>query len=254
VGIALKPWTQGIQIGWRPELRFYEVRIAILRMLEDLEILKAFRVGDNFIDAQLFDGTILMSVRQNGLNLTLAQPEADIGLGWDALTAALAQVRPAHPRNIASVFQHVCELPMSLDDAIRAGARAVPGPRLSGAVSDWAFLMDLRVAGKLNLRGQLEFGIVRAEELAPRLSRQVGRMSSSPMLDEDLWTKVQFPPVALFADTRLVTEEVSSTDELATSAKAAIAESETEASALVDELLSGLDMKEDDAVSVKEPR
>jgi hypothetical protein len=44
------------EVNWRPELRFYESRIGILRDLENQGILQAFRVRDHAIDGRLFEG------------------------------------------------------------------------------------------------------------------------------------------------------------------------------------------------------
>ena len=245
----MKPWTQTIQIQWRPELRFYEVRIAILRMLEDREILKAFRVGEDFVDAQLFDARTQFSVHQSGLSLSLSHPEANLGLAWEAITIAIAQVRPAEARRVLCAFQHIAELPSSFDEAVRAGAKGVLQSRVSSAeASDWAVLLDVQVAGEPSLQGQVEYGIVRARELADRLARRVGRMRESPVLDRQLWTNVQFPQVALFADTRLEAQTDAAADDLAATARTVLGKCEADANALVEDLILRLDLKQDNVV------
>jgi hypothetical protein len=168
------------------------------------------------------------------------------------VTDALEQIRPEHPRTIASVFQFVSELPSSFADAAVAGARTVL-PSRSSEVTDWAFLLDLRLGGERNFVGQLEYGIVRDLELPLRLSRHVGRMRESPMLQDVDWSDVKFPSVALFADIRLETEAVGVAGELSTTARSVLTEGQNASNALIEDLISGLDIKEDDAVGAREP-
>ena len=51
-------------LEWRPELRYYEERIGVLRTLEDRKMLNAFKVDDEQAGGILFDGGCELIIRQ----------------------------------------------------------------------------------------------------------------------------------------------------------------------------------------------
>jgi hypothetical protein len=198
------PWTQTISVAWRPELSFYEKRIAILRVLEDRGDLTAFRVRDDTVEARLFGGAGFMSVRQGGLRLQLRGPDTDVEKAWAAATSAVSDLDPALPRSVSVSFQHVLELSMAFDDAVDRGyARLFAGlPHQEVRFADWALLSDLEFQEPAAV-GLIEFGIVRDHEIEQRLARQVGRAGAEDPTQGFTWDKAGFPKVALFADTTL---------------------------------------------------
>jgi hypothetical protein len=128
------PWTQTISLSWRPELRYYEERIAILRQLEDRGDLRAFRVRDEAIDARLFDRDHQLSVRQDGLTLQLLRPSADPEQAWSAVALAVAAIRPSKPTKIMVGLQHLEAIPLAFEDAVRHGREHLTSVPLAGDV------------------------------------------------------------------------------------------------------------------------
>jgi len=195
------PYTQSIRLAWRPELRFYEQRVSILKSFEDEGVLRAFRVQENFVDARLFETRDLLTVRQDGLELWLATPDADGDRAWGAVEVALACVKPALARSMHVFFQHLAPLDMPFESAIKGaygrllGSLGTPGIRFD----DWSLLADLEMTWTPPAAGQMEFGVVRGTEVIDRLTRQAGRTGVAQR-PPDAWVHAQFPDVALFSD------------------------------------------------------
>lgn len=217
---VLMPWTQSLALAWRPELRFYEKRLEILRALEERGDLWAFRASEDRVQARLVDQWQQMSVRQSGVALHLLSPAADEERSWKALALASEMVQPKEIRSLSIAFQYAVELPIPFADAARRGGRAlVAGFGLSGvSVPDWAVLVDVALDEALGARGQAEFGIVRALEVPVRLARDVGRIGfpDPPVTSAELWENEEFPPVAVFMDIALNASIDASMDGLAT--------------------------------------
>lgn len=198
------PWTQSLSLRWRPALSFYATRIAILEELDNAKVLRAFRVGDEQIDARILAGHEL-SVSQNGLSLEVFGPDADVDEVWAYVDQAVRKVAPAQMGGAATQFQHIAPIDMPYDAAI-AAATASYLPPLANEIVDWAVIVNLP-GGLGNMpanRGpSVEFGIINEGEARMRLSR-VGSRTTSRMQQSQLpgsrWESTTFPAVALFAD------------------------------------------------------
>jgi hypothetical protein len=200
----LSPWTQSVRLSWRPELSFYEKRVDILKVFEEQGILRAFRVEEGSVDAQLFDSRDRLTVKQDGLDLQLLALDADPGRAMQALEVSLDAVAPALPRHISASFQYVNELELDFDDAVRSAYGRLLGDLDTGdhRFGDWAVLIDLHFQD-FPSQGQIEFGIIQADEAPRRLARTAGRMGNASGRSEvGRWQNIQFPAVALFADGR----------------------------------------------------
>jgi hypothetical protein len=236
---------------WRPELRFYERRVAILREFEDRGELRAFRVGDDFVDARLSDRGDQLTVRQDGLTLQLLAPDADATRAWQAAAVAISAVEPSRTRRMVATFQHVVDLELAFADAVSLGyARLVAGlgDRIGDThVADWALMADLRPGeGDSEPSGQVEFGIVRDAEVPYRLARRAGRVGrEAPRTSHELWSPSDFPNVALFADSMWTIEGSDAPDDVMQEALAFWDATRTRASTLVDDLISRLKTDED---------
>lgn len=195
----LKPWTQRLSLSWRPELRFYEQRIAILKKLEEQGILRAFRVEEGFVDAQLFETRDRLTVRQDGADIQLLSPKAESERALEALCIALAEVRPTTLRSISASLQYIAPLELKFMDAVDRGYGRVLGD-LPGDLKhgDWAVLTDVLLESP-PASGIVEFGIIKAEEAPERLARRAGRMGGRAQPQQQ-WRPDQFPDVAVFCD------------------------------------------------------
>jgi hypothetical protein len=202
-------WTQSLSLRWRPELRFYEKRVEILRTLEEEGFLRAFRVHESAIDARLFDSRDALSVRQDGLVLHLRRSDSDLDRALRAVEISLSTLSPSQPRQRSASFQFLTPVDMEFEAAVRQAYGGALGSLRTGSidVSDWAFLVDLTDDGTT---GQIEFGIVRAEEVPLRLSLTVGRIDRE--FDRESQPPPyaggpeEFAPVSLFADLWLARE------------------------------------------------
>lgn len=198
------PWTQSLSLLWRPELSFYEKRVEILKAFEEQGILRAFRVEGDSVDAQLFDSRDRLTVKQDGLSLQLLDPDADPSRALQALEVALDAVAPSRPWHISVSFQYVNELAPSFDEVVQSAYGRLLGDLNTADKSfgDWAVLIDLHLQG-FPSKGQVEFGIIKADEAPRRLARTAGKMgNASGRREIDRWRETKFPDVALFADAR----------------------------------------------------
>ncbi len=71
--MPLRPWTQSLAVRWGPALTFYRRHVEILD--DNDKVLRAFRVGEDQIDARILTGHEL-SVGRNGLSLEIFGQDA----------------------------------------------------------------------------------------------------------------------------------------------------------------------------------
>lgn len=201
--VVLAPLTKSVEMAWRPQLRFYQERIAVLQALEDLRHLRAFRVHENFIEARLGDGRQYLTVRQNGLIIRVAGESLPTNQAWDIVRLATELAGSEALRHLRIQFQHVAPLRLSPEDAVRRGYGTILGQlgTPSADLSDWAVLADLTLPRVARASGVSEFGVVEPHELPRRLNRVVGRRAAEDVESPLPWDIKQFAPASLFADT-----------------------------------------------------
>jgi hypothetical protein len=194
------PWTQSLHLSWRPELRFYEKQFELLKKFEEQGVLRAFRVEEGSVDAQLFQSRDRLTIKKDGIDLQLFSPEADPSRALDALGIAIQDVAPPLPRAISATYQFIVELDLDFDEAVDRGHGRVlgvlPGKPQYG---DWAILTDITL-DDLNASGTVEFGIIRAKEAPGRLARVAGRAGQARGQSLPRWQAEKFPEVAIFCD------------------------------------------------------
>jgi hypothetical protein len=242
-----EPWTQSIELHWGPELRFYEERVALLRALEDRGSLHAFRVGESFVDARLFDDQCMLSVQQDRMELQMLAPSVDEEKAWDTVALVLACIQPSHPHLVVASFQHLVPLPLDFDEAVSRGQERILQPYTPPGditLGDWAVLSDIHVDGDPERFGTVEFGIVRAHEVPRRLSRFAGRVGGRRRVGPEHWDATHFEDVSLFADSWW-RREVSEPTNLRASARAYSSDCRRRSSILVEDLHTRLSMDED---------
>src|SRR4051812_18901543 len=106
-------WAQSCQLRWRPELRFYESRTAVLRDLESAEMLTAFRVGESDAGAQLGDAAHQIEFSHRGLIAYINTAAADTERVLRAIAIAIERLEPKRFAAAEFTFQHVVPLEMS---------------------------------------------------------------------------------------------------------------------------------------------
>ncbi len=244
------PWTQTIKLSWRPELRFYEERIGILRELQDRGLLQAFRVGDNHVDARLQNPRYQLSVRESGLTMHLLAPDAEPDEAWNVLAPALDLIRPSRPREMATTYAHVAALDQSFDEAVARGYSGLFGSLDAGGArfDDWALLADVYL-DSISANGLIEFGIVRTHEIEARLTRRAGRTTSGdpyPPISPTVMQGLKIPKVALFSDSTFRRPADQHGNDFATRAREFWEASRTQADSLVGDLHQRLSIDDDD--------
>ena len=89
----MTPWTQRVEILWRPELGFFEKRSELLRELEAAGLLSEFQwtVDDVTVRIQPFAG---ITVGLSGATCLVMSPRADVEQVRAALQIVLEKLSP----------------------------------------------------------------------------------------------------------------------------------------------------------------
>lgn len=187
-------WTQTVQFRWRPELAFYERRSAVLRQMEERDLLEAFQwaVGDVTVRTGRFEA---LAVGVNGATCTLQSPDSPMEPVRDALSLFMAELRPEGVVLTTAHFRYLLPLDLDPAEAQRLSGVAMASEFLPEASpTDWALLLDGR-SDRVGADFQVEYGVVGREEVAHRLVG-AGRASDLPsMLEPDVRA---VPDCALF--------------------------------------------------------
>jgi len=194
------PWTRTLTARWRPQLRFYEERIPILRAFEDDGVLRAFAVASDSVGARVLEPGHQITVRQDGLSVDLFGQEPDLATVRKLISQTLEKIAPVGLRAPTARFSHVVPLDVPVQEAVqRSIAPIVPSTPSNVSGVDFALLMDLATPDETS--GQIEYGIIRSSEARRRLKGISQRIApvSQAIRDRD-WEAVKFPEVSLFAD------------------------------------------------------
>jgi hypothetical protein len=202
----LAPWTQSVSVRWRPALRFYTKGVEILGDLDERKVLRAFKVGVDQIDARILSGHEL-SIRQGGLWLEIFGQDADVDEVWEFVVSAVETIKPAAMGGVGTQFQHLVPLDVPYDVALPLSRDSFLRPPPGGEeITDWALVVNLAggaATEPANAGPSVEFGVVSGREAMGRLTREVGGAASiggSGLNSRVRWQQVEFPAVALFAD------------------------------------------------------
>jgi len=158
----------------------------------------AFKVTDDEVGVQWDDGAFEATISADGGRAVAAAPDASPIL--DLIASAMQLVQPDRYTKVFASMQYVVPLKGEyLDRRRKVGSNLLAVLAADLGLTDFAMLVDADTDQFLR---QMEFGIVSADEIPTRLSRELGRMSSSGrMVPKRHWEKRKLPPVALFIDT-----------------------------------------------------
>jgi hypothetical protein len=193
------PWTRTLTARWRPQLRFYEERIPILRAFEDEGVLRGFAVAEDSIGARVLEPEHQITVRQDGLSVDLFGQDPDLATVRQLISLTLEKIAPAGLRAPTARFSHIVPLAVPFQEAVqRSIAPIVPSTPSNVSGVDFALLLDLATPDET---AQIEYGIIRSSEARRRLRGISHRIVpvSQAIRDRD-WETVKFPEVSLFAD------------------------------------------------------
>ena len=189
-------WTQELRLGFRPELRFYEQRTSLLRLLEERDSLQAFRWTDQGISARLQDHADLRLTARSA-TVRVLSPRTSVD---DVRQLVLLVLQALEPSDVIVVtFQAQCLAPVGAvfaDIAAATGVLLEPEMAPEAQVTDWAMLVDGQSdSGKFTL----EYGLIKEDEAVSRLMRTAGRVGG-PSGDEEVLDIADLPECALFLD------------------------------------------------------
>ncbi len=193
------PWTQTLELGWRPSLKFYENRVAILSELDERRMLREFAVQESHIGARLIPAGTQLAVRPDRLTVGVLTQKSDLEPAKRSVEIALGKLGDLSIYWWSARFQFVIPLDSSFEAMVEAGVRTLVPVLPSGVgPTDWATVLDLAGDG---MTGHAEYGIIRASEAVDRLTGVVGRSDQSDWGAES-FTDLELPDVALFLDCR----------------------------------------------------
>jgi hypothetical protein len=206
------PTTQSFRLRWLPEPeRFNDQRTPILRTWEDLAggPLELFSVGAQSVDGRLSE-FCWVSAADSGITLNLLEDADETPAAADrAIRTAVAALAPLRFSHVRTSYQHVVGLPFQdVEQAIDSGQEKLFRDLSTDDVrmGDWALLADFAIPGPPESAGQVEFGIVRADEVPFRLNRLGGRGPGMQHFAQLEWDPAAFKEVSLFADSNVRTD------------------------------------------------
>lgn len=191
----MEPWTQRIAVSWPVTLNFYERRYALLRKLEEGNLLRRFHSQDDRVHVLLGDPNHELTLRDDGLDLRLLQPDASLDRAREALLIVLDGIAPKRLARPRLTFRWLVELAADYDEAREEAGRQLFDPPRGVAVEDFALVVD-GATDEPPASYHLECGIVDRAETPDRLARP--RRGVEP--GSSVWLPESLPEVAFFCD------------------------------------------------------
>jgi hypothetical protein len=198
------PVTETFRLRFRPALRYFDVRTAILRRFDEEGRLQGFTVSDEDVHAALA-GFQWLSITPSGLTLDILEAVKDPGEVWSFVERICTELDLRAFSHARVSYQHLAGLPYKFEEAVARGQRRLVANLSTAEVTfdDWALLSDISLAGPPASKGTMEFGTVQRHEIQPRLSRMVGRGPGMLHIGQREWPLDGFKDVSLYADTDL---------------------------------------------------
>lgn len=193
-----EPWSISVAIDWEPTVRYFEHRLTWLKDADAIHDGGSFRVTADLVGFRWGGGTnevTLVSGGSRGLTAS-GDPSAVLAL----VEAGLTLCEPSRFRLGVASLQYVVPLTGEYDKLREAAGMNFLGELATQEhLTDFAILIDSNDA---DFARQMEFGIVSAKEIPPRLARSYGRMAGpNAVAPESYWARRKdLPPVALFID------------------------------------------------------
>jgi hypothetical protein len=198
------PVTQTLRLRFRPTLRYFDERVAIVRRFDELDCLRGFTVEAEDVRAAL-DGFRWLSITPSGVTFDILDPAHDRDASWAIVEDVCTALGPLTFSHARVSYQHLVALPLSFEEAVARGRRRLMRDLSTDEVTldDWALLSTVNIAGPHTAAGMIEFGTVRRDEIQVRLARAVGRGPGMLHIGERDWPLQDFGDVSLYADTDL---------------------------------------------------
>lgn len=175
------PWIQVVRFEWRPELEFFEKRRPLLQELEGSGLLRQFSWGADQVIVRV-DEHAAVRVAANGATAWLTSPKVGLDRCRAVLTAVWAALKPQNVIVAPSRLRYLAPIANDPREAQRQSAGRVVGRRwVEAHPTDWALLVD-GLSERVHSTFQVEFGVVRPEEVAVRYSSPGSRVGPLEMV------------------------------------------------------------------------
>jgi hypothetical protein len=193
------PVTQQFSLSWKPEIRFFERRLDPLKRFEEQGRAHSFSVRPADISVHIDSRYQEIRYGSSGLTIRIADAQADAKAAFEAASEVFRIFEPSQIGLGRVNLQFLDALEGDYDELrLRWGAKFVSPPE-GISISDWALLINPDVlATQPQWGGAMEFGVVQGDEAAPRLAREVGKLSNEEIGEPS--DRLELPEVAFFAD------------------------------------------------------
>jgi len=189
-----------VSISWRPPLvSFFEQKTAILRDLQDSNLLRRFDVGEERVGVKVKDSLHHLIFTPEHIEVAALRPDVDL----EALVAAVGcvweRLRPTEVRRVDPDFRFLTPANQSYDEARRhAGNRVVTWPADAGLQNvDFAVVFDLALEEPKS-EIHVESGIVEQQEAARRLAMRQSAVVEGAEIAPTLFPLKSLPEVGVY--------------------------------------------------------
>ena len=194
------PWSETLSASWRPELCFYERRTELLRALDDLQRLRAFKVREDSVRG-LLGPKVEVILSAGGLEVVTQGPDPPTDDARVALDLAFEIIAPRRLVAATVLLQFIVPLDQDYETVKARAARDAAVTLIPGLpLTDFSFLAD-GYEEHCGATWQVEMGIIDRSEAIDRVMRARSRIQA-PGGPSGLRppTEEAFPDVAFFSD------------------------------------------------------
>lgn len=189
-----------MSVLWRrPLVSFFEQKAAILRDLQDADLLRRFDVGEERVGVKVKDSLHHLIFTPEHLEIAALSPDADL----EALTVAAGYVwqrlEPSDIRRVDIEFRYLTPTDSAYNDARRhAGDRITTWPSKADLQNiDFAVVFDLLLEEPKS-EIHVECGIVEQQEAAHRLAMHQAGIVAGTQIASTVFPSKSLPEVALY--------------------------------------------------------
>jgi hypothetical protein len=198
----VEPVTQRLNVSWRPEVRFLERRLELLRQLDDEGLVQSFSVDGADVLIRVTGRYHEIRFGPSGLGIRLGDPDFDPEVIQGVVTKIFECFDPEVLGQIRADLQFLEALSISYEQARALGGQVLFDASDSDVeITDWAVLLNPEFGATHRWAGALEFGVVSNQEAEVRLARKVGRLDQP--FPGPVSQRIEVPEVGFFADCQL---------------------------------------------------
>ncbi|MFE5644453.1 hypothetical protein [Rhodococcus sp. NPDC056516] len=199
---TLVPTTRTVRCAWdHPCFRLYDRRGELLSMLYESDVLKGTRSAGDSLILELSDNrTAIVGLEEMQIFEVLPSAESSAVTDTFVVLSQIVEVLGVQQVLPSFDFQHLVswdgvEEPAT---AFMAATAAIMDESIELGLFDFALLVD--GLSRTGWAFQAEFGVIEASDVAARLSRKIGRFSSSFAGKESMFAGRSDAPVSTFVD------------------------------------------------------